>query len=443
VLAPLFLPPTPHFSPAARPKTMSGGKKKGIQGPKHGGPVAFAANARTVAVADHHANSDNDSDNPNDGDDGDGTRFALYQRAVQNPAGDLGWALRFHRMYGRQANGAAEPAPPLHLREDFCGTALLTAAWLRGSPLRTGVGIDLDGAALRWGAQHNFAARGVDSRACLVRANVLDDVKEVDEGRVVLGRRRGQREEEDDDEEEAAETAAPVADLRRRRADLILTLNYSLCLLYTRADAVRYLRHALAALKEGEPSAAAGDDDDDNEKESTGILMLDLLGGHTAERAGLVLARRNLSTGARFRWEQARYDPLARRLRSHLRLLGEGKGAAGGGKGGKGGAEPVATFTYDWRLWTLPDAIELLREAGHSGDVRVWVRRMREDDGGRTVRREEEGSSASEEEEDQEEEKEEEGEEYVEYRPGGTGCDLPGLAEGWSAYVVAVVVRPR
>jgi hypothetical protein len=28
-------------------------------------------------------------------------------------------------------------------------------------------------------------------------------------------------------------------------------------------------------------------------------------------------------------------------------------------------------FTYDWRLWTLPDVLELLREAGFS-DARVW-----------------------------------------------------------------------
>lgn len=45
---------------------------------------------------------------------------------------------------------------PLHLREDFCGTALLASTWCRGDIVkRTAMGLDIDGGALTWGMQHN------------------------------------------------------------------------------------------------------------------------------------------------------------------------------------------------------------------------------------------------------------------------------------------------
>ena len=45
---------------------------------------------------------------------------------------------------------------PEHLREDFCGTALLASTWCRGDPARhTGMGLDIDRGALSWGMQHN------------------------------------------------------------------------------------------------------------------------------------------------------------------------------------------------------------------------------------------------------------------------------------------------
>jgi hypothetical protein len=410
-------------------------------GPRRGGAAAFAASPADACSSGPDAA---------DAADADGRRFALYQQAVQHPQGDLSWALRFHRTY---AIPGGESSPPLHLREDFSGTALLAAAWLQGSPLRSALAVDLDAAALRWGYARNFEPRGLEARACLVRANVLDDLEGPDAALVPPPPppTTGKGEEE-------RETGGSRLRVLRRRADLVLALNYSLCLMHTRADAVRYLRLALRALSQGDPSTGGGGGEDEDEDEdedgddrqpppppSTGILMLDLIGGHTAEKGGALFARRNPLTGARFRWEQARYDPVARRLRSHLRLPDAVPG-------------PDATFTYDWRLWTLPEAVDLLREAGHAGDVRVWVRRVREDDGGATVavaegwvtgrRRGESSDSGDDEEEEEEEEQEEEeeeewGDEYVEYRPGALRTEeLHALAEGWSAYVVAVVRRP-
>src|SRR5690606_28751454 len=45
---------------------------------------------------------------------------------------------------------------PLSMREDFCGTALLCAAWVNSKTGRTATGVDLDPEVLAWGIEHNL-----------------------------------------------------------------------------------------------------------------------------------------------------------------------------------------------------------------------------------------------------------------------------------------------
>ncbi|HFE47386.1 MAG TPA: class I SAM-dependent methyltransferase, partial [Nannocystis exedens] len=75
-------------------------------------------------------------------------RHALYQRAVQSPDADVEFFTdRFEQLRNR---------PALRLREDFCGTGLLAATWCKSDPERSAVGIDLNGATLGWGREHNI-----------------------------------------------------------------------------------------------------------------------------------------------------------------------------------------------------------------------------------------------------------------------------------------------
>jgi hypothetical protein len=76
------------------------------------------------------------------------SKFLLYQQSVQSPKGDISYLQKFFLMYvgGRM---------PLHLQEDFCGTALLSAEWLRSDPRKTAVGLDLDLEALNWCLENN------------------------------------------------------------------------------------------------------------------------------------------------------------------------------------------------------------------------------------------------------------------------------------------------
>jgi cyclopropane fatty-acyl-phospholipid synthase-like methyltransferase len=76
-------------------------------------------------------------------------KYELYQKAVQAPELDIAFLRRvFRNTRGREA---------LHFREDFCGTALLSATWLEaGKPGATAEGFDLDPEPIAWGLAHHF-----------------------------------------------------------------------------------------------------------------------------------------------------------------------------------------------------------------------------------------------------------------------------------------------
>lgn len=94
-------------------------------------------------------------------------RYALYQRAVQDPKWEMGFVERvFHERRGHA---------PRVLREDFCGTALAACEWVRRSPVHRAVGVDLDAEVLAWARAHNVAklAPSAARRLTLIEADVL------------------------------------------------------------------------------------------------------------------------------------------------------------------------------------------------------------------------------------------------------------------------------
>lgn len=94
-------------------------------------------------------------------------RYALYQRAVQDPV----WEMEFVEWVFREHRGRA----PRVLREDFCGTALAACEWVRRSPRHLAVGVDLDAEVLAWSRAHNMAklAPSAAQRLSLMQADVL------------------------------------------------------------------------------------------------------------------------------------------------------------------------------------------------------------------------------------------------------------------------------
>jgi len=93
----------------------------------------------------------------------------LYQKSVQAPEADIEF---FIETYNKLRN-----KKPLVMREDFCGTALLSVMWCESDPQRTAIGVDLDQPTLDWGRERNIEAAGGDmtTRIKLINANVLDE----------------------------------------------------------------------------------------------------------------------------------------------------------------------------------------------------------------------------------------------------------------------------
>ena len=95
-------------------------------------------------------------------------RHWLYEQSVQNVDFEVKFMDRvFKKIYDRK---------PRFLREDFCGTALLSAAWVARRKTNVALGVDLDGPTLDWGRVNNIAPLGKRATAITL---IEDDVRNV------------------------------------------------------------------------------------------------------------------------------------------------------------------------------------------------------------------------------------------------------------------------
>ena len=102
-------------------------------------------------------------------------KFAAHQRQALCVMLNHSWQAQ------SDATWVCSPQRPEHLREDFCGTALICAVWCRGDCRRTATGLDIDQGALAWGCRENATGLlgdgGADlPRLCLLQCDVLDPV---------------------------------------------------------------------------------------------------------------------------------------------------------------------------------------------------------------------------------------------------------------------------
>lgn len=218
------------------------------------------------------------------------------------------WDLDFIERTYTNRNGRE----PRTFREDFCGTAALSTAWAQRHPENRAWGIDLDPDPLAWARRHRLPwAKDTAGRVTLIRG----DVREVH---------------------------AP-------RVHVACALNFSWWVFHARADLLAYLSAARAGLLPG------------------GVLVLNAFGGTRGERPLVERTRKRASQGPdgetvpafTYVWEQKHVDATTRNLLAHIHF--EFAGAP----------RMARAFTYDWRMWTLPELREAVREAGFS-DFEVW-----------------------------------------------------------------------
>ena len=171
-------------------------------------------------------------------------KYALYQAAVQEPEHEI--------EFFDQAFGEAFGRKPRVLREDFCGTALLSSVWIARHPENTAEGVDNDPEPIDWGRAHNFAPLG----------------------------------------EDASRMHFHIADVREkslRRPDLRLAFNFSYCGLKTRPELLEYFRSARKDLPDD------------------GLFVLDVHGG--PEIYEEMEEERPCEGGFTYVWEQGDFYP--------------------------------------------------------------------------------------------------------------------------------------
>jgi len=206
----------------------------------------------------------------------------------------------FERIY-RKRHGRRFEA----LREDFCGTAALACEWVRRRPTNKAWGLDLHRPTLDWGRARYVPRLGAAAeRLTLLERDVLD--------------------------------------AHEPRADVVAALNFSYCIFKDRATLRRYFRSVHRSLRPG------------------GVLILDLFGGTEAiceDREDRRIPASTAFDGSRvpaftYVWEQAAYNVIDNGIVCHIHFKL------------RDGTRIRRAFSYDWRLWTIPELRELLDEAG-------------------------------------------------------------------------------
>jgi hypothetical protein len=215
-------------------------------------------------------------------------RHELYLKSVQAPDYEVYFFDRvYRRAYGRL---------PMVLREDFCGTFAVCCEWVKRSPDRRAIGVDLDPHPLQWGRTHLLSklTPQQQQRVTLLQANVLD--------------RHGQK------------------------ADVLAAQNFSWFIFQQRAQLLDYFKAAHHHLNK------------------RGVFVLDMMGGPECMHENRIETRR--LRGFKYLWEQERFDPITHHCRFHISFAFHD------------GTRMRRAFTYDWRLWTVPETRELLQDAG-------------------------------------------------------------------------------
>ncbi len=206
----------------------------------------------------------------------------------------------FKRVYKRK-NGV----PFRRLREDFCGTALLACEWVRRNRLNEAWGVDLDAKTLDWGRKRYVPQlKEKAARLHLMQSDVLE--------------------------------------VHEPQVDVINALNFSYSVFKTRKLLLQYFRQARRSLA------------------PAGIFFVDSWGGPEPMSEDLdkrMIPSEDAFDGTRipkfqYMWEQARFNPVDHHILCHIHFkLADG-------------TRLKKAFTYDWRLWTLPELQELMLEAG-------------------------------------------------------------------------------
>ena len=180
-------------------------------------------------------------------------RHDLYQRSVQAADVEVAFIEKAFKKYRKRK--------PYSMREDFCGTALLSCTWAASHKQRRATGVDIDPAVLDWATQHNLVPLAdAGERVTLLQQDVRFPLKE--------------------------------------KFDLINAFNFSYWIFKDRSTLRDYFASVKRSLVED------------------GVFMLDLYGGWEAHQA--VRTKRSIGRGCKYVWDQGEVDPITHDVVNHI-----------------------------------------------------------------------------------------------------------------------------
>ena len=226
--------------------------------------------------------------------------YQYYENSVQTPSEHVDiFSRMFREIRGRDA---------MSLKEDFCGTFLISCSWVRSHPERVAIGVDLDLEPIQYGKKHGFKElkAGEKKRVKILQKNVCDHLRE--------------------------------------KSDIIGAGNFSFFIFKKREELKQYFQAALKNLVKD------------------GIFVLEMAGGPGFIKSGREQRTYRLKGVGKYTyyWDQKSYDPVqAHGLYAiHFRE--------------PNGNFRKDCFTYDWRVWTIPELKELMIECGFREAAIYW-----------------------------------------------------------------------
>lgn len=153
------------------------------------------------------------------------------------------------------------------------------------------------------------------------------------------GRRKNVTKLDDHQQSRVQLVQQDVLEAGNTAADIILAMNFSYQLFKTRDQLRAYFAAAHAGL---------ADD---------GILMMDGFGGH---ESWCTIKEKTKYDGFTYFWDQAKFNPITFEMLCHIHFKFPD------------GSRMKRAFTYDWRMWTLPEIRNLLEEAGFARSTVYW-----------------------------------------------------------------------
>lgn len=132
---------------------------------------------------------------------------------------------------------------------------------------------------------------------------------------------------------------ANVLEVETPAVETILAMNFSYFIFKERETLVRYFRKCFESLSDD------------------GLLLCDAYGGSEAHSE--VEEERSLD-GFTYVWDQNQYNPITGDVVNHIHFRFPD------------GSELKRAFTYRWRLWSLPEIQDAMREAGFANTTVYW-----------------------------------------------------------------------